>query len=81
MPWPEEKRAIDIGSCETSHARATELFGFEPRTALAAGLAAMIEYYRHHRSAYWGSLDPTPAARPIGAAPPHERSTGSLNRA
>jgi UDP-glucose 4-epimerase len=70
MPWPEEKRAIDIGSCQTSYARATALFGFEPRTGLAAGIAAMIEYYRRHRNAYWAGPDATSAARPIGAAPP-----------
>jgi nucleoside-diphosphate-sugar epimerase len=70
MPWPEEKRAIDIGSAQTSYAQATALFDWQPRTELAVGLEAMIEYYRRHRSAYWGTPSATSDSRPIGAVPP-----------
>ena len=58
VPWPPEKRAIDIGSCHTSYALATELCGWRPRTELATGLLTMVEFYRRHRTHYW----PLPAA-------------------
>ena len=78
VPWPEEKRAIDIGSCNTSYERAAALFDWQPRTPLDQGLGEMIEYYRRHRSAYWtaagAAADPSPSrsttSKPIGTTRP-----------
>ncbi len=55
VPWPEEKRAIDIGSCYCDYSRATQLLGWQPRTELAQGLAAMVAYFTQHRAHYWGA--------------------------
>ncbi len=54
VPWPPEKQAIDIGSCYCDYGAATRLIGWRPRTELAAGLGAMVAYYREHRAHYWG---------------------------
>jgi UDP-glucose 4-epimerase len=70
VPWPEEKRAIDIGSCNTSYERAAGLFDWRPHTPLDQGLSEMIEYYRRHRSAYWSQAGATDAPRRASATQP-----------
>ena len=54
VPWPPEKQAIDIGSCYCDYSAATRLLGWQPRTELATGLRAMVDYYQRHRARYWG---------------------------
>lgn len=53
VPFPEEKRAIDIGSYEGCSRKLTATVGWEPRVSLREGLARMLEYCRAHRAAYW----------------------------
>jgi len=64
VPWPPEKRAIDIGDCYTDRRLAREVLGWEPRTQLADGLRRMVAYFKQHRDRYW-----TPAVAPAAAAP------------
>jgi UDP-glucose 4-epimerase len=53
VPWPPEKRVIDIGSFEADYRKLTEAVGWRPRTALADGLREMVHYYERRRQYYW----------------------------
>lgn len=53
VPWPPEKRVIDIGSFEADYRKLTEAVGWRPRTSLADGLRAMVHYYERRRQYYW----------------------------
>lgn len=53
VPWPEERKKIDIGSIYVDHSRLTELTGWEPRVGLREGLEKTFEFYREHGDAYW----------------------------
>jgi UDP-glucose 4-epimerase len=64
VPWPEEKKAIDIGSFYADSSRFRGAVGWEPRMPLRSGFAKTLEYYRAHVSAY---LD-EPAATPSTVA-------------
>jgi UDP-glucose 4-epimerase len=53
VPFPAEKRAIDIGSVYTSAAKFNAVSGWKPRVTLEEGLSRTVEYYRRHRAHYW----------------------------
>jgi UDP-glucose 4-epimerase len=53
VPWPEERRRIDIGSVYLDRSRIREVCGWEPKVGLAEGLTRTIEFYRRHRQHYW----------------------------
>jgi UDP-glucose 4-epimerase len=53
VPWPEERKKIDIGSIYVDHARLTESTGWEPRVSLRDGLEETIDFYRRHGEHYW----------------------------
>ncbi|HOG27734.1 MAG TPA: NAD-dependent epimerase/dehydratase family protein [Vicinamibacterales bacterium] len=52
VPWPEEKRAIDIGSFYADSSKFKAATGWEPRVALRDGLARTVAYYRAHLPHY-----------------------------
>lgn len=52
VPFPEERRRIDIGDYYSDHALASELLGWEPRVSLEDGLARTVDYYRQHLPLY-----------------------------
>jgi UDP-glucose 4-epimerase len=54
VPWPEERKKIDIGSIYVDHARLTEATGWEPRVGLDEGLERTFDFYREHGAHYWG---------------------------
>jgi UDP-glucose 4-epimerase len=72
IPWPPEKRAIDIGDCYCDYRRAMQVLGWRPRTDLATGLRGMVEFYRRHREQYWSPV-PAPAA-PAAPLPAREET-------
>ena len=53
VPWPPEKKAIDIGSAYSSHEKIERTLGWQPTVPLEDGLRRMIEYYHEHREHYW----------------------------
>jgi dTDP-glucose 4,6-dehydratase/UDP-glucose 4-epimerase len=53
IPFPPERKAIDIGDYYSDFAHAHRLLGWEPRTNLREGLARTLDYYRRHGSQYW----------------------------
>ena len=54
IPFPPERKAIDIGDVYSSYAKIQEVLGWEPRIPLAEGLARTVEYYRANWRQYWG---------------------------
>ena len=54
VPFPAEKRAIDIGSFYADYNKINRALGWQPQTDLRAGLAQTIEFYLEHRDDYWG---------------------------
>ena len=52
IPWPEEKKKIDIGDYYSSFDKIKNELGWQPKTNLRDGLKATIEYYREHLDTY-----------------------------
>jgi UDP-glucose 4-epimerase len=48
VPFPPERKAIDIGDVYTDYAKVTAALGWRPRTPLREGLAAAVAFYRQH---------------------------------
>lgn len=48
VPFPDERRRIDIGSCYSSFERIERELGWRPVTPLREGLRRTIDYYRQH---------------------------------
>jgi UDP-glucose 4-epimerase len=64
VPWPPEKKAIDIGSFVADSSRFRAAVGWEPHVSLRSGFAKTLDYYRTHVREY---LD-DPAATPSSVA-------------
>ncbi len=54
VPFPGDRKAIDIGDYYSDFHRIHALLGWAPRVGLREGLRKTIDYYREHRSHYWG---------------------------
>ena len=53
VPWPEERKKIDISDVYSSYARFEAEVGWRPTTPLEDGLARMIDYVKKHQAKYW----------------------------
>ena len=53
VPFPPERKAIDIGDYYGNWAKARELLGWSPHIGLQEGLKRTLAYYRQHGAAYW----------------------------
>jgi dTDP-glucose 4,6-dehydratase/UDP-glucose 4-epimerase len=53
LPYPAERKAIDIGDYYGDFSKIRGELGWEPRTALAAGLGATLTYYVENHRHYW----------------------------
>jgi len=53
VPFPPERKVIDIGDYYGEWSRARELLGWSPTVPLREGLRRALEYYRVHGAAYW----------------------------
>ena len=53
VPWPSERKKIDIGDVYSSYAKIEEVLGWQPTTDLRTGLTKMIDYYRAFGHHYW----------------------------
>jgi UDP-glucose 4-epimerase len=53
VPFPDEKRAIDIGSAFSSFMKFNFATGWQPRINLEDGLRKTVDYYRQHKAQYW----------------------------
>jgi UDP-glucose 4-epimerase len=53
VPFPEDRKAIDIGDYYSDFARIKGDLGWEPRVGLDEGLRRSIDFYREQGDAYW----------------------------
>jgi UDP-glucose 4-epimerase len=53
MPFPEDRKAIDIGDYYGDFSKIRTGLGWEPTVPLAEGIARSLEFYRAHGSRYW----------------------------
>ncbi|MBI5741725.1 MAG: NAD-dependent epimerase/dehydratase family protein [Nitrospirae bacterium] len=53
VPFPPERKQIDIGDYYGDYGKIRSLLGWEPGTSIEDGLAASLEYYRKYGSHYW----------------------------
>jgi UDP-glucose 4-epimerase len=52
VPFPPERKRIDIGDFYADTSRAKAVLGWTPRVPLREGLARTVEYYRRHKEHY-----------------------------
>ena len=52
VPFPVERKRIDIGDYYSDHSLASELLGWRPHVGLAEGLLRTVDYYRDHLASY-----------------------------
>jgi UDP-glucose 4-epimerase len=62
VPFPPERKAIDIGSIYVDDAKIRRSLGWQPRIEMRDGLTQTVAFYSAHRDHYWmtGAV-PTPA--------------------
>jgi nucleoside-diphosphate-sugar epimerase len=53
VPFPEDRKAIDIGDYYSDFTRIKTDLGWQPRVGLDDGLRRSIDFYREHGNAYW----------------------------
>jgi len=53
IPFPPERKAIDIGDYYSDYRLAETLVGWAPKTGLRQGLARTLEYFGKFREYYW----------------------------
>lgn len=53
VPFPEDRKRIDVGDYVADYRAIRELLGWHPTVSLEDGLARTIEYYREHGERYW----------------------------
>lgn len=54
VPFPKERKAIDIGDYFSDFSLIKADLGWSPRVNLKEGLQQTLDYYNKNRSAYWG---------------------------
>jgi len=52
VPFPEDRKIIDIGDYYADYRRIRSQLGWKPTTSLADGLRKTLEYYRVHYDKY-----------------------------
>ena len=52
IPWPEDRRPIDIGSFHTDSSKFQRAVGWTGAVELRDGLARTVRYYRDHLTHY-----------------------------
>ncbi len=53
VPFPAEKKSIDIGSFYTDFSKIRAALGWEPKTSILEGLRSTVEFYKKNRDQYW----------------------------
>ncbi|MDZ7361445.1 MAG: NAD-dependent epimerase/dehydratase family protein [candidate division KSB1 bacterium] len=53
VPFPENKKKIDIGDYYGNYEKFRALTGWEPKVRLREGLEKTIAYFRQHKKHYW----------------------------
>jgi UDP-glucose 4-epimerase len=58
IPFPPERKAIDIGSIYVDDRKIRRVLKWRPRVDMREGLARTVSFYRANRSQYWASAVP-----------------------
>lgn len=53
VPFPEEKKKIDIGDYYGNYDKITKTIGWEPTTLLREGLEKTVAFYKENKQHYW----------------------------
>lgn len=53
VPWPQEKKRIDIGDYYADYRKIRATLGWRYRTSMREGLEKTIAFYRKHKEHYW----------------------------
>ena len=53
VPYPDDRRPIDIGDYVADDRAIRELLGWRPAVPLEEGLSRSLAYYREHGELYW----------------------------
>ena len=53
VPFPEDRKAIDIGDYYSDFRKIENLLGWRPQATLENGLTQTLEFYRANRAHYW----------------------------
>lgn len=53
VPFPEERRRIDIGDFYADHKKIQRVLGWKPAIGLEEGLGRTLEFYQRHKKYYW----------------------------
>ena len=53
VPWPPERKRIDIGDVYSTYRRVHEALGWEPQVDLREGLEWTVAFYRQYKERYW----------------------------
>lgn len=53
VPFPPERKAIDIGDYYTDYSKIRSVLGWVPTMSLREGLTRTLAYYREHHDKYW----------------------------
>ena len=54
VPFPADRKAIDIGDYYGDFSRIKAELGWQPTVGLEAGIDRSLDFYRLHRASYWG---------------------------
>lgn len=55
VPFPADRKAIDIGDYFGDYAKIRQKLGWEPKVKLREGIARSLDFYRQHGHEYWGN--------------------------
>ena len=53
VPFPSERKAIDIGDYYADYGKIRSMLGWKPTVPLQDGLSRTLEYYRREHAKYW----------------------------
>jgi UDP-glucose 4-epimerase len=53
VPFPDDRKIIDIGDYYGSYERFSRLTGWQPAVALEEGICRTLDFYRRHAEVYW----------------------------
>jgi UDP-glucose 4-epimerase len=53
VPFPDDKKLIDIGDYYGDYSKFSKATGWQPRMKLSSGLKLTIEFFQSHREEYW----------------------------
>jgi len=52
VPWPEERKQVEVGDVSVTPQKIAEALGWYPKTNLDSGMEKTVEFYRAHLQEY-----------------------------